>query len=734
LTVVSFISYYKAMKKMYKMSMAITGLMLILLSISQADNYRWPLKIKPRLSSRFGDYRAGHWHAGLDITTRGKTGYKVYGVVDGYVYRIKVSFWGYGRALYLKLNDGRYAVYGHLERFSHEIEDYLRDIQLENRKYYQDIFFNPGEFPVKKGDYIALSGQSGAGAPHLHFEIRDKDNYPLNPLINVYDLPDSHPPVVDYLVVKRYNKPGLANYHDLEFLALKGQSPHYSAADTLALYGQMALVVSAYDPGGSYYYGLYGAEITLDGREIYSFRNDRLDYTSGDQIDYVRDHAIKAEVEKRKGIRNDNDRNIFYKLYIQPHDRQMFYENYSHPAGIIDSDSLESGVHDLRISLYDEKGNRCRIQIALKKATVRKPTVDRAELNDGDLALHLDNSAGLYDVQIQNRKSMHLPYSDAVCSFNPGDNMITVPSVDNKQEYRIRFIDKNGDYSPWVQFNPMARRESVKPYADFLDVVLRADSMIAIKDKMLSDFYTIALPNNFVKALVPVPTANGYFEIALDGYHGDLGYYVFNSGGTAYSPDSSVSINLSREQIYNKAILKVTNPEKDSQGNYYFEILPEELLLKNAATININSKYLGISPDKFSLYYYWPSKDKWYYIGTRSTSRIEGETSGGGKFGILKDNQPPSITRVRPKNGRLISDKTPNLSCVITDDLSGLKEETQLEMTIDGIWVPAYYDIDTKAFSYQVRNRLKTGRHKLRITAVDNQGNKAAVMSTFTVK
>lgn len=733
MTSVSFLGYYKAMKQVFKILLILVALLLISAPVTLADEYLWPLKIQPRISSRFGDFRAGHWHAGLDITTRGTVGYKVYAVADGYLYRIKASFWGYGRALYLKLDDGRYAVYGHLERFNNDVEDYLRNFQLKNRQYYQDIFFEPHQFPVKKGDYIALSGQSGAGAPHLHFEIRDKDNYPVNPLIQIYSLPDSHAPVVDYLVVKRFSKVGLANYHDQEFLKLKGQSPDYSVTDTVALYGQMALAVSAYDPDGSFYYGLYGADISLDGREIYSFRNDRLDYSSGGEINYVRDIELKAEVEKRAGVKEDNDRNIFYKLYIQPDDRQMIYGDYNHPAGVIDADNLDAGVHDLHISLYDEKGNRCRIRLVLKKTATDRHYVDQAELKGGSLILHLAGLVDIQKAQVQKRVSTHLPYSDTPCSFDANDNTITVSAVDNKHDYRIRFVNNNGECSPWVEFDPMVKQESVIPYADFLEVVLNADSLMAVKSKMLSDFDTFALPNNFVKALIPVFTANGYFDIGLDEVHSDWGYYVFNSGGNTYSPDSSVMISLSSEQLYDKTILKITRPGKNAQGNFNFEITPQGLLLKKAATINIRAQQLGVSPDKFSLYYYSPGNDRWYFIGNRAKSSIEGETSGGGKFGILKDIKPPAITGVKPKNGSHITDKTPNLSCVITDNLSGLKEETQLEMTIDGIWVPAYYDIDSKEFSYKVRNKLTRGSHQLSITAIDNQGNQAVVTSTFTI-
>ncbi|MCP4583313.1 MAG: M23 family metallopeptidase [candidate division Zixibacteria bacterium] len=722
------------MMRVVKIVAFLGTILLFLVSVSQARDYQWPLKIKPRLSSHFGDYRAGHWHAGLDITTRGKTGYKVYAADDGYISRIRAGFWGYGKALYLKLNNGQFAVYGHLTRFSHDVEDYLRREQRKNRSYYQDIFFKPDQYPVKKGDYIALSGQSGAGAPHLHFEIRNSDNYPINPLIGYFKLPDSHPPKPDLLAVKRYYKAGLANYHDREFVQIEGQSPNYLVTDTISLYGEMVLAISAFDKNNSFNYGIYGAAMILDGKEIFAFNNDRLNYESGHQIDYVRDNSLKALVEELSGLKADNDKNVFYRLYVQPDDRQSFYGNYKYPAGIIIADSLAEGIHNLQINLYDENGNRSRVQLILNKAIFEKPSLDKMERINDMLTLHFKEMPTAAEPQIQRRRSAHLPYENVKIDFNDYEKTATISSIRDNYDYRLRIMNNKSGFSPWVEFRPSPDKESVIPYADYLDVVLNNDEAVTVNERMLTSFYTFPLNNNYLKAQVPVPVDNGYFKMALAENPGNIGYYTFDNGGRAFSPDSSVALSLSPDQLYSKVILSITEPRKDEKGDYIFEILPGELLFKAEVEIRIHPERLGIQGNKASLYYYSVKKSRWFFIGDESSESLIGKTGGGGRFGILKDSQKPVIRRIRPKNKSRVKDRTPILSCAITDNLSGFKHENQLEMTIDGYWVPAYYDIDNKTFSYKVRNKLKKGQHKLRITAIDRQGNKASAASVFTIR
>jgi len=83
-----------------------------------AQDYHPPLDFKMLLSGTFGELRENHFHSGIDIKTEGVEGQKVYAIEDGYVSRIKVSTWGYGKALYITHADGNTSVYGHLKKFT----------------------------------------------------------------------------------------------------------------------------------------------------------------------------------------------------------------------------------------------------------------------------------------------------------------------------------------------------------------------------------------------------------------------------------------------------------------------------------------------------------------------------------------------------------------------------------------------------------------------------------------
>ena len=161
------------------------------------DYFRAPLDITLILSGTFGELRSNHFHSGLDIKTQQREGLAVYAVADGYISRIKISHFGYGKALYITHPNGYVTVYGHLQKFSPTIEAYIKKLQYEQETFEIEVFPNSNELPISKSDIIALSGNTGgSGGPHLHFEIRDNEERPINPLLFGLEIKDAISPTI----------------------------------------------------------------------------------------------------------------------------------------------------------------------------------------------------------------------------------------------------------------------------------------------------------------------------------------------------------------------------------------------------------------------------------------------------------------------------------------------------------------------------------------------------------
>ena len=148
------------------------------------DYFISPLDIPLLLSGNFGELRPNHFHAGLDFKTQKKEGFNVYASAEGYVSRIKIAHGGYGKAIYITHPNGFTTVYGHLQSGFGKIQNYIIQQQYNLKNYELDINLSPTDLLVKKGEIIAISGNTGGSdGPHLHFEIRDTASEKIiNPL------------------------------------------------------------------------------------------------------------------------------------------------------------------------------------------------------------------------------------------------------------------------------------------------------------------------------------------------------------------------------------------------------------------------------------------------------------------------------------------------------------------------------------------------------------------------
>lgn len=297
---------------------------LLALSVSfispHEPQFRNPLDIPIRLSASFGDIRKDHFHTGIDIRTNEKTGYKVYAAAEGYVSRIKVSPYGYGRALYVTHPGGYMTVYGHLDRFTRAIDEYVRAKQYAEKKFEVEIFPGPEVFSFKQGEVIAFSGNSGGSSgPHLHFEIRDAhgETFPLNPARFLH-LADSIPPAITGLYV--YSLSSSAEiYPQAIALSTNGKKKNPVTAETIVVRDHMiGLGVSAVDfmDNQKSDLGVYVLQAFMDDQLYFSMKLDRLSFENGRYVNAHVDYRIlqQSKTTVRKLFRMNGDHNTVYEV------------------------------------------------------------------------------------------------------------------------------------------------------------------------------------------------------------------------------------------------------------------------------------------------------------------------------------------------------------------------------------------------------------------------------------
>ena len=164
-----------------------------------AQDYVSPVDFDILLSGTFGELRSNHFHAGIDIKTQGVEGQKIRSIADGYISRIKVSTWGYGKVIYINHPEtGHTSVYAHLQSFNKNISKRVKQEHYNKENFELNFFPKKNELIVKQGEVIGLSGNTGgSNGAHLHFEIREtKNSKPINPLQFNFKVVDNISPIL----------------------------------------------------------------------------------------------------------------------------------------------------------------------------------------------------------------------------------------------------------------------------------------------------------------------------------------------------------------------------------------------------------------------------------------------------------------------------------------------------------------------------------------------------------
>ncbi len=253
--------------------------LLVWLAAAATTPYHWPLDLPPELTSSFGEYRTGRYHAGIDLRTGG-IGLPVYAAADGYVSRVRCSPWGYGKAVYLQLEDGNTAVYAHLDDYYDALRAFVQREQHRQQSYSIDVTLSPGQFPVARGQLIAKAGDTGIGAPHLHYELRDGAQRPLNPRALGIDWPDSSAPQVRQILVAPLGPDATVNGDVLPKVVDVVYADGTYTAPAVRAQGRIALAVNTVDrgPSGNYRLDPYRIAVDVDGATVFVLQRDKLSY------------------------------------------------------------------------------------------------------------------------------------------------------------------------------------------------------------------------------------------------------------------------------------------------------------------------------------------------------------------------------------------------------------------------------------------------------------------------
>ena len=416
IAMIAYIIYYYRSKRM-KNILKTLSLILILsipcsLKAQNSLNFLSPMNIPLSSSGHFGELRSNHFHSGIDLRTNAVTGQAVICPFDGEVSRIKVQVYGGGKNLYIDHTNGYTTVYMHLENYYGEIAKYVKAHQYKIQSYAFDLNIPKGKLKLKKGDTIALSGNTGSsGGPHLHYEIRNTASQKtINPVLLGLNLKDNTPPTLYSLRIIPNNPQSTIKGENKEIYF--NTKNNWKNNDTIKVEGDFYICFEAYDRsnGSTEKNGVYDSKLFVDDKLIFRYNNNAFSFTEQRYANAIIDYAYL----KTKGKR-------MLKTKQMPGCKfsNVTYAN----KGIISVKNNET--KKITIVLEDEKKNKNTYTFFLK-----------SDGNKAQLATNNEQQKGI----------KHIPFAKGL-TFNTNDlSQISIPANALYEDLDLQYSYSQGKY------------------------------------------------------------------------------------------------------------------------------------------------------------------------------------------------------------------------------------------------------------------------------------------------
>ncbi len=745
-----------------------------------------PLTGEMRITGTFGEPRSRHLHTGLDLSTGGETGAPVLAVGDGSVVRMRAGASGYGRALYLRTDEGYLAVYGHLEKFAPSLENYLRRKQRERGEYEINLILSPDEFRFSRGDTIAHSGATGAGPPHLHFELRDGD-YPINPQLNGIRPTDKSAPDITTLILR----PLAADaYADGYRSAVAGTAVDHETV----VWGLIGVEAGIID-----HCGLTDNRLTplrmnlyLDDSLIYARSFERLDFSRG------------AEVWRIYGRRPQGERIWRYRLYRWPFAGEADLTDQLAGNGVIDFALLPAGLHEFKLVVIDAAGHSstCRWPVnsqpplVVRDCSAEFPGDQQWRL---ELVMDVPHECEQLPPWVKWQTDYNEWKEQPLVEVEPG---WFVGEIESDEDVILGFVDNAG--KPLV---PLMAPEPRSIEIDDLEAISITTTVIIdeglvefeiLPDPQLPGFphCTLIMESGLQKSLdFRGPGQNGSWRFGLNqsdlaGRSKALRFEMscvdefweqpftalvrLGEEPTSHSLENNqILVESEAGSLHDAAIFKWSVAAAGSpqwrvvttiDGYIESAVMKtdelaakrQELLVPLSAILNLEPHwwplagdlwisfdpnmvmaYRGITgeeplPRQWGLYR-GDEAGNWSWLGlTERQGRIGETTARTGYFALMADIEAPRLVNADPADGLKLKNPPVRLRIGVLESGSGF-DPRNADILLDGVDQLACWDMDEEILSAEVGSALTSGDYQWEVLVTDRAGNQQRKQFSFTI-
>lgn len=762
--------------------------LLFAASTSLAQDYLWPTDASRWMTSSFAETRPRRMHAAIDIKTWNRTGYKVFAVRDGYIQRIRVSPFGYGKVIYQKLDTGEIALYAHLDGFNPELEAYVARQQEKSGKYSIDRYLTEDAFPVKKGDVLAYTGETGIGVPHLHFEMRDAQNRPFNPLLKGYAIDDDVAPILTGFAVLPVGFGSRVNddFRPVRYSLQSTGRNSYRINETFSFEGDVGLALKCYDVTneGSNRFHAYQIQLLIDGQLHYTIQYDKFSYSQNKYVQLERDYRLERQGYGR-----------YVHLFDDPENHLSFYASANPAKGMLSiaengngagaGGQLAPGMHSFEIIAKDYFGNsstitgnfvagkwlRFKPDVAASDSLVLLAVKSPQPMNVASLEIWQNNTFSERNWTLQttlrheNSGSNHF-----LQRFLP----LTLSARRGQaQPKAFRFLAQDADgVASWPAFyvvQPQAMNSrnlslNLQPefFDDYVRVFIEANMPLTKKPFIElthgdgSTLYPEALQKSLLEFVLVIPQKNlqGRNVRILAQAEGVSGQMTASeisfenhriakgAAGQLTSRDGLARVSFDRNSLYRDLYGRIELKERHERLgeprllSHVYTAAPQDVPLNGGALVTLaypdsvqiaHPKQLGV--------YYRVGRSRWIFIDNRVDTvnkEVSAKVLSLEDFAVGIDNIAPTVTVRSPSRNQSIR-STGTIRVYARDRESGFASEESLVLKIDGQRVIAEYDPEHGLISYTPRQPLAAGSHQLDFSALDRCGNETTVRQTFTV-